>query len=1067
MYIESQSWFAQSSFSPQEPLDLPFSPDKKEGGEISLETRFAPEEREYLRLRAIPLAAAQLACWRSVTAQEAHALFPYIKPTSGGLLMNYLSAGSKILYRKVRLRHPGAGPKCLSPKGEGTHPFLPPAPLVPLDFWKDPSQTLYLAEGAPKALALTAAGFPCIGLNGVQTGHDAAAWQTERRLSLHLDLLARIRFSGRKVVIVFDAGRALNPLVAKAEAFLSACIKEAGGLPFSAALPLHEGKDQGPDDFLFRQGRDALAQLFAEAKPASPFERMSLLLQEEGEERFPQVAALLKELPFRAQLHQADELELEQLRPLYRPLHLSKGTMLSCAKEFEKALRAKQRAKLVLEASQGEEKRPVVVVSQVDNQQEANEGALLKLARHTAQKLSEGQYDKAVFQRGGELVRVLCARDLTKLPKRLFLDAQTPLLARLPQALLQERLSAAVSFVSERGVGERAQLVPTSPPLWMVQALAAYGQWEHLPELRGVVETPVLKPDGTIQTRKGYDEETGLFLTNAEGYDIPQEPTLSAVESAKKDLLYVVKDFPFAGEAHRSVWVASVLTPLCRFAYEGNSPMFFFDANIRRAGKSKLARLAALLSTGRSAATATWSRSEEEQRKVLSAALFAGSRTILLDNITGTFGSGVLDALLTSFPLWQDRLLGKTENRTAENLATLYATGNNATFRGDTPQRTLGCRLESPYEKPEEREDLSERDIEAYVRRNQKRLTSAALTLLRAYCAAGKPDMGLVRFGGFQAWSDLVRNCLVWCGFADPYETRADFEARGSDTELETLSRLYAGWEELAGEAPLTVKEALDELSRHPASYATLRSAFLDLCPGEKLPDANALGRKLAHFCGRPLDGKRLVVAGKDYRLGKRWNLERLPGSKRPTRPKKKAPTYQEFFAQRAHPSPLPALVSGEAPEFGSLAGGPRGELSEEGREDTFPPESPPVLPEEAPIPSEPMAHMTEGGKFAVEEKAERKEDKKVGSENDTKTNPEAKAPQASCARDNLRLHPEIQEELLQLREEEREEFWAILLSLSQVGQDGFVAQGDALLLLKKRGWEEGRLPGREEERMP
>ena len=67
------------------------------------------------------------------------------------------------------------------------------------------------------------------------------------------------------------------------------------------------------------------------------------------------------------------------------------------------------------------------------------------------------------------------------------------------------------------------------------------------------------------------------------------------------------------------------------------------------------------------------------------------------------------------------------------------ATGNNLVIGADTARRTLYCRLESLHERPEDRIDFKHSDLLGYVRVNRGRLAVAAVTILRAYFAAGKP----------------------------------------------------------------------------------------------------------------------------------------------------------------------------------------------------------------------------------------------------------------------------------------------------------------------------------------
>ena len=146
---------------------------------------------------------------------------------------------------------------------------------------------------------------------------------------------------------------------------------------------------------------------------------------------------------------------------------------------------------------------------------------------------------------------------------------------------------------------------------------------------------------------------------------------------------------------------------------------------------------------------------------------------------------------------WSDRILGQTAMASGVPLfATWYATGNNIILAADTARRTLHIRLESPDEKPEERSGFHHPDLLAWVRTVRPRLATAAVTVLAAYCAAGRPDMRLTPWGSFEAWSALVRQALVWAGLPDPAATRTELTSQ-ADREAAALRGLIAGWEEI------------------------------------------------------------------------------------------------------------------------------------------------------------------------------------------------------------------------------------------------------------------------------
>jgi hypothetical protein len=136
---------------------------------------------------------------------------------------------------------------------------------------------------------------------------------------------------------------------------------------------------------------------------------------------------------------------------------------------------------------------------------------------------------------------------------------------------------------------------------------------------------------------------------------------------------------------------------------------------------------------------------------------FTAIPAVLLDNIASTLGSSSLDAALTG-TTWTDRVLGKSETTGTLPLTTVWiATGNNVVLGADTARRALYCRLETLEEHPEDREDFRQRDLLSWVRSHRKRLAVAAVTILRAYFAAGRPDHKL------RTWEPDGRNCLGQC----------------------------------------------------------------------------------------------------------------------------------------------------------------------------------------------------------------------------------------------------------------------------------------------------------------
>lgn len=478
------------------------------------------------------------------------------------------------------------------------------------------------------------------------------------------------------------------------------------------------------------------------------------------------------------------------------------------------------------------------------------------------------------YQRAGLLVHVVCD-DVA--PKGLTKAGIAPRIARLPQALVRERAATVAKFVTLSPNKDGSfDHVPAHPPMWAVKAIEARGTWAGIRRLEAVVETPCLRPDGSVLQEPGYDAESGiLFLPNDIYLPIPDRPTAKDAIQAVAALTEVTADFPFESDEHRAADLAATLTPFARQAIEGPCPLNLVDANVRGSGKGLLMATKAMICYGRPLASMPAPNNDEEFRKRITAVAVSGEPAVLLDNISTALGCASFDSALTS-TVWTDRVLGVSEITTAPLRAVWFATGNNTILGADTARRTLHIRFNSLLENPEQREGFKHPNLLEWVRLNRPRLVSAALTILRAYIVAGRPSQGLPTWGSFESWSDLVRGALVSLGLPDPGATRAKL-ARSSDAEASFLSLLLTGLEEIDEDGGgMLVSEVLAKLSGDVSAtkWKPLREA-LGMMPGVKsgtLPSPRSLGMKLHHLRGRIANGR--YLQRHDSKDGAIWQVQ-------------------------------------------------------------------------------------------------------------------------------------------------------------------------------------------------
>jgi hypothetical protein len=485
--------------------------------------------------------------------------------------------------------------------------------------------------------------------------------------------------------------------------------------------------------------------------------------------------------------------------------------------------------------------------------------------------------DDTLYQRGGVLVRVL--RDSSPAAgEEGIRRALAPRIDVVPVPTLLERLTKVCHWWELNKKGELERVLP---PSWCIQAVAARGEWTGIPYLECVVDHPVLRPDGTLLVSPGYDEQTGLlFESGSLGATLKRKPTRSDAVKAVATLYDVVCDFPFAQDdagSCKAAWLAALLTPLARFAFEGPSPLFLIDGNTPGAGKGLLLHSISAILTGERFTVASYTRDGDELRKRITSLAISGERMVLFDNLSGLFGDAVLDAALTATS-WTDRLLGQNRMVRVPLYVTWYATGNNVQIGGDTTRRTCYIRLESDREDPESRDDFKYPDLLSYVKANRGKLLAAGLTILQAYCDAGRPNQMLHPWGSFEGWSNLVRQAVAWATDEDPAETRMMLEV-ASDTVYGNMSVV------------LECLEQMDPLGRGMFAAEIIQRMFKPQ-PDDSRPllfdeckdalesilgkaDAPTLGRKLRSYRRRVFNGRLIDHAPGSEHKAARWLVQK------------------------------------------------------------------------------------------------------------------------------------------------------------------------------------------------
>lgn len=485
-----------------------------------------------------------------------------------------------------------------------------------------------------------------------------------------------------------------------------------------------------------------------------------------------------------------------------------------------------------------------------------------------------------IYQRAGSLVRPV-RREVTATQGRTVVTVG---IGKLDLSSGQDVLSAAANFL--RFDGRKEEWRSIDPPERVIRIwLSREGRWQ-VPHIAGVISTPTMRPDGSIHNAPGYDPVTRLFHEHDDNVilsPIVASPTranaLAALDLLKKLLI----EFPFVNDVALSVALSCLITPVVRGAMRV-VPLHVITARTAGTGKSYLADVASAIAIGRPCPVISAAPDDEiETEKRLVGLLLAGFPLLNLDNINGELGGDLL-CQATERPFIQIRPLGKSDIVEIENCATILATGNNLTVRGDLTRRTIKSNLDAGLERPELRQFTF--DPVATVLNNRGQYVSAVLIICRAYILAGRPRL-LPVLASFSDWSNLVRSALVWLGCADPVASME--EARDNDPEIETIREIMAAWNDANGTIATTCKRtialAAEKGARPDANgdvspyapqneprFPNLHDALARVAMGRQGLDVVMLGNWLRRTEGRLVDGQKFQRDGATEGSA-RWKL--------------------------------------------------------------------------------------------------------------------------------------------------------------------------------------------------
>jgi len=383
-----------------------------------------------------------------------------------------------------------------------------------------------------------------------------------------------------------------------------------------------------------------------------------------------------------------------------------------------------------------------------------------------------------IFSRAGSLVRLVETDGETRVEPLNTLSARG-VLSRVAEWYTIKKDETEVEVFPPNSVAE--------------DILSSPDDWHGIPNLRGVVNAPVLTADGRILVRAGYDDISGLY--HAASMDLPP---ISVDNDSVRQAVRLLQDelfgeFPFNGQDSRANALAMGITPFVRPHIAGPVPVSLIDAPKAGTGKTLLAQVSCYPFAGPSITPMATAKDEEEWRKRLTSVLIAGRNIVLIDNVRGRLDSGTFASAITAYPRWSDRLLGVNREVTPRQDALFIITGNNISLTDEIGRRAVWIRLDAKTERPWQGRRFRHDPIMGWCEENRLELTMAYLTIIQAWLDAGCPAWDGERLGMFEKYCDVVGGILQNAG-VEGFLGNATELYENLDPDSATWSNLVDGW---------------------------------------------------------------------------------------------------------------------------------------------------------------------------------------------------------------------------------------------------------------------------------
>ncbi len=393
------------------------------------------------------------------------------------------------------------------------------------------------------------------------------------------------------------------------------------------------------------------------------------------------------------------------------------------------------------------------------------------------------------------------------LPHRIeFDESNRPFLRELDATRLRNEIDKIIKWRKKTKEGDN----PAFPPMAIVNNVLATRD-RSLPILNRITETPIYAKDGTLNTRLGYNEKTKIYFSNRKKLifkETSKKPSEGEIREAKELITELLIDFPFVSNTEKSHALALMFLPFVRDLISGPTPLHLFEKSTPGTGATLLVQALSHVCTGGHPSLLGEGRDSDEWRKRITSILRTSPQIVLIDNVKDRLDSASLSSALTT-DIWEDRILGESENIRLPINCTWSATGNNPALSNEMARRIIRIRLDAKTDRPWQRKGFKHPNLLPWITENRADILAAIYTLINNWLINDKPNNDSAILGSYEAWSAVVGGVLKINGFEGFLSNLEEFY-ESSDSEGATYQNFISIWYHNHQDKVVTIAQLYD-----------------------------------------------------------------------------------------------------------------------------------------------------------------------------------------------------------------------------------------------------------------